>query len=142
MHWGPGNIDTDPCFIDANNGDCHLQSAAGRWDANSGSWVADANTSACIDAGNSGCRLASEPSDANNVRINMGAYGGTPTASKTPADWRSIADLTNDWAVDFNDLAVFVDYWLESGECIPSDLDRDGSIDFADFDILGNDWGQ
>jgi hypothetical protein len=148
VNWGSGNIDTDPCFVrvgywDFNEpwtffeGDYHLQSAAGRWDPNTSGWVTDANTSVCIDAGNPGCSLGSEWSAANNVRINMGAYGGTATASKSPGDWRSIGDLTNDWAVDFNDLAVFVDYWLESGDCVPSDLDRDGSVDFADFDILG-----
>ena len=70
----------------------------------------------------------------------MGAYGGTAEASKTPADWRSIADLTNDWTVDFNDLKVFVDYWLETSQCIPSDLNRSQSVDFSDFAIFGQQW--
>ncbi len=118
--------------------DYRLQSEAGRWDPNTNSWVTDANTSPCIDAGNPGCPLGAESSDAKNVRINMGAYGGTATASKSPANWLSIADLTNDWAVDFNDLAVFVDYWLESGECVPSDLDRSQSVDFGDFGIFAD----
>jgi predicted outer membrane repeat protein len=120
--------------------DYHLQSAAGRWDPNANQWVTDAETSACIDAGNPGCPLGSEPNDANNIRINMGAYGGTDNASKSPADWRSIADLTNDWLVDFADCAVFADYWLEAGECIPSDLDRSKFVDFSDFAILAEDW--
>jgi hypothetical protein len=30
--WGCGNIDADPCFADANNGDYHLKSEAGRWE--------------------------------------------------------------------------------------------------------------
>jgi len=67
----------------------------------------------------------------------MGAYGGTAEASKTPANWRSIADLTNDWTVDFDDLKVFVDYWLETGQCIPGDLNRSQSVDFVDFAIFG-----
>lgn len=29
---GLGNIDVDPCFVDANSGDYHLKSQAGRWD--------------------------------------------------------------------------------------------------------------
>ena len=150
VNWGPGNIDTDPCFVregywDFNEpwtffeGDYHLQSVAGRWDPNSESWVTDANTSICIDAGNPGCPPDSEPLP-NGSRINMGAYGGTPTASKSPADWRSIADLTNDWAVDFNDLAVFVGYWLNIGLCIPSDLNHNGSVDFNDFAIFSQQW--
>jgi hypothetical protein len=137
---GLGNINADPCFADSSNGDYHLKSEAGRWNPNSESWVTDAVTSPCIDAGNPGCPLGDEPSDANNVRINMGAYGGTAEASKTPADWRSIADLTNDWAVDINDLGVFVSYWLDTGECIPSDLDRDESIDFVDYAIFAQQW--
>ena len=72
----------------------------------------------------------------------MGACGGTAEASKSPANWRSIADITNDWIVDSNDLKVFVNYWLETGECIPSDLDRSQSVDFNDFAILGGQWQQ
>jgi hypothetical protein len=70
----------------------------------------------------------------------MGAYGGAATASKSPADWRNIADLTNDWVVDVNDLAVFVDYWLDSGDCIPSDLNRNRSVEFDDFAIWADHW--
>ena len=117
-----------------------MKSVAGRWDPNTNDWVIDANTSLCIDAGNPGCQVGSEPMP-NGNRINMGAYGGTATASKSPENWRSIADLTNDGIVDFNDVGVFVDYWLESGECIPSDLNRNQSVDFTDFAIFGDEWG-
>jgi parallel beta-helix repeat protein len=135
--WGYGNIDTDPCFVDPNffNGDFHLQSQAGRWDPNSQIWVVDAETSPCIDAGNPGCPPAAEP-DPNGNRINMGAYGGTAQASKSPAGFRSLSDLNNDWDVDFNDLAIFVSYWLDSGTCLPSDLDRDNAVDFEDYAVF------
>ncbi len=137
---GLGNIDADPCFADPCNDDYHLKSQAGRWDANSESWVLDDVTSPCIDAGNPGCPLGDEPNDLNNVRINMGAYGGTAEASKPPANWRSIGDMTNDWVVDSNDLKVFVDYWLQTGRCIPSDLNRNQSSDFIDFAFISLDW--
>ncbi|UCF44210.1 MAG: hypothetical protein JSV99_04660, partial [Planctomycetota bacterium] len=140
LEWGPGNIDTDPCFADPCGGDYHLKSAAGRWDANSESWVADASTSPCIDAGNPGCPLGDEPNDVNNVRINMGAYGGTVEASKSPANWALLADLTNDGVVDSIDLGVFVDDWAESGVCVASDLDRSEFVDFADFDVFAQQW--
>jgi hypothetical protein len=139
IDWRDGNIDADPCFADPNNGDYHLKSQAGRWDANSESWVVDDVTSSCIDAGNPGCPEANEPSP-NGNRRNMGAYGGTAEASKSPANWRSIADMTNDWVVDYNDLRIYVDYWLESGECIPSDFDRSQFVDFGDFAIFGLHW--
>jgi parallel beta-helix repeat protein len=134
-----GNINTDPLFADPDNDDYHLKSAAGRWNPNSQSWVTDAVTSPCIDAGNPGCPVGDEPVP-NGNRINMGAYGGTATASKSPANWRSIADLTNDWAVDFNDLKVFVNYWLDTGQCIPSDLNRNQSVDFSDFAVFAENW--
>jgi len=137
---GVGNIDSDPCFADKNNGDYHLKSQAGRWEPAGQSWVIDAATSHCIDAGNPGCPLGSEPIDVNNLRINMGAYGGTAIASKTPANWRSLANLTNDWIVDANDLKVFVNYWLKNGECIPADLNRNEKVDFSDFTAFAEDW--
>jgi len=136
-----GNIDADPCFVDVNDGDYHLKSQAGRWDPNSESWVRDDVTSPCIDAGNPGCPEANEPAP-NDNRINMGAYGGTAEASKSPTYWRSISDMTNDWIVDSNDLKAFADYWLETGDCIPNDLDRSQFVDFNDFTIIGGQWRQ
>jgi len=98
--WGEGNIDVDPEFVQAGywtepsprnpissvwiEGDYHLKSEAGRWDTLSESWVADNLTSPCIDAGDPNSPVAFEP-DPNGGRINMGAYGGTAEASKSPA---------------------------------------------------------
>jgi hypothetical protein len=50
------------------------------------------------------------------------------------------ADLTNDGIVDRKDLAAFVNYWVNSGECIPGDLDRNQSVDMVDFALLAQDW--
>lgn len=136
---GIGNINVEPNFADVSSGDYHLKSQAGRWDPNSQTWVIDTNTSPCIDAGNPGCPVGDEPAP-NGNRINMGAYSGTSEASKSPENWRSIADLTNNWAVDFNDLKTFVDYWLDAGQCIPADLDRSQSVDFADFAVFTQQW--
>jgi hypothetical protein len=94
---GEGNIDADPYFArigfwdtngtpeDVNddfwvNGDYHLKSQAGRWDPNSQTWVQDAVTSPCIDAGVPDSDWTGELFP-NGGRINMGAYGGTPQAS-------------------------------------------------------------
>lgn len=79
---GDGNINVDPLFADAENRDYHLKSEAGRWDPLNMSWVVDESTSPCIDAGNPGNSAGDEPVD-NGNRINMGAYGGTPEASKS-----------------------------------------------------------
>lgn len=146
---GLGNIDADPCFADLNNSDYHLKSEGWRWNAKWKEWDFDRVTSRCIDAGNAGSPLGVEllsvADDPNNewgvnLRINMGAYGGTAEASMALPGWALLADLNNDLIVDFNDLAVFVQYWLDSGQCIPADLNRNQSVDFVDFALMGFDW--
>jgi len=101
---GEGNINADPCFADLGywadtgdpnivvelndpnavwiEGDYHLKSQAGRWDPVSKSWIVDDVTSPCIDAGDPNMPVGDEPVP-NGGRINMGAYGGTPEASKS-----------------------------------------------------------
>jgi hypothetical protein len=100
-----GNIHADPLFarcgswIDPQNpettlspqdvhavwtaGDYHLQSQAGRWDADVHAWVRDDLTSPCIDRGNKSTPVGNEPAPHGGI-INMGAYGGTSAASKSP----------------------------------------------------------
>lgn len=51
LTWGGGMIDADPDFLDEAGGDFRLKSAAGRWDRATETWLADAMTSPCIDAG-------------------------------------------------------------------------------------------
>ena len=76
-----GNISEDPLFGDAAHSDYHLKSAAGRWQR--GSWVNDGVTSPCIDAGDPALTAGDEPTP-NGGRVNMGAYGNTEHASKSP----------------------------------------------------------
>jgi hypothetical protein len=103
--FNKGNIETDPLFVrpgwwaDRNDlnqvagsatadavwvmGDYHLKSEAGRWDPVRGSWVLDDVTSPCIDAGDPSSPVGDEP-EPNGGRINMGTYGGTAEAGKSP----------------------------------------------------------
>jgi hypothetical protein len=78
---GTGDISADPLFADTVNGDFHLKSQYGRW--NGTSWVDDIVTSPGIDAGDPSSDYSEEPSP-NGGRINMGAYGNTAEASKSP----------------------------------------------------------
>jgi len=88
---GEGNIDADPLFADADNGDYHLKSQTGRWDPNSGSWVQDDVTSPCIDAGDPNSDWSGETWP-HGEKINMGAYGGTRQASmSTKAEGMTLA---------------------------------------------------
>jgi hypothetical protein len=81
---GEGNMDADPLFADASSSDYHLKSQAGRYDPATEAWVQDDVTSPCIDAGDPNSPIAFEPLP-NGGMINMGAYGGTVEASKSPS---------------------------------------------------------
>jgi len=114
---GLGNIDADPCFADPCNDDYHLKSQAGRWDANSESWVLDDVTSPCIDAGDWMSPIGLEPFP-NGGRVNMGAYGGMADASKSyfgkPVCKIIVAgDINGDCIVNFKDFALMTLHWLE-----------------------------
>ena len=67
-----------------------------------------------LGAGNPGTPLGEEPMTvprdpdneyAVNVRIDMGAYGGTVQASMPPHGWAPLSDLDNDGTVDSLDLS-------------------------------------
>ena len=79
-----GPMSEDPLFHDPDNDDFHLQSISGRWDPVTRSWVSDVASSPCIDAGDAASDFSNEPMG-NGARINMGAYGNTAEASKSPA---------------------------------------------------------
>jgi len=75
----------DPFFADAAKGDFHIRSAGGRWHPGGG-WTYDSFTSPCVDTGDPSDDyglLAFEPSP-NGGRLNIGCYGGSPEASKSP----------------------------------------------------------
>ncbi|MBX3691778.1 DUF1565 domain-containing protein [Dokdonella sp.] len=86
---GNGNFSADPLFADASTGDYHLRSTAGRFTP--GGWVTDAVDSPGIDAGDPMSDHAWETAP-NGGRINLGAYGNTPQASRSPGSDRIFAD--------------------------------------------------
>jgi hypothetical protein len=137
--WMPGNIDADPCFVDAANDDYHLQSSQRQWRDAAG-WQAGGHTSPCIDSGNPGTALGSEPNVPTNVRIDMGSFGGTTKASIPPAGWGLHADIDNDGMVDETDFALFAGYWRTKGSDLPADLDFSKSVDFSDLKLFSDDW--
>jgi len=159
---GLGNIAQDPCFVDNGywdsndtpddatddfwvQGDYHPKSEGWRWDNQMNQWSWDAVTSRCIDAGSPGTPLNDEPLTlivdpenrfGSNLRINMGAYGGTEHAAMPPFDWALLADMTNDGTVGYADLAVWVMDFLGSGDNLHGDLNM------LDFALFMQDWTQ
>jgi predicted outer membrane repeat protein len=131
------------------NGDYHLRSEGWRWDSLRGRWHYDLVTSRCIDAGNPGWLLLAEPlnlpDDPNNewgqnIRINMGVYGGTAQASMPRYGWTILCDMTNDGRADLVDFAHLAAIFTEQGSQLHADLDRDGDVDGRDLGLLADDW--
>lgn len=112
------SLSHDPMFADADNGDFHPMSEAGRY-TSSGSFTNDDEDvfSPLLDAGNGAVLYTNEPAP-NGGRINVGVHGGTQYASKSN---------TNAWllAVSFNDGGVIngsnAIYWLYGGQVQSND---------------------
>jgi hypothetical protein len=163
---GRGNIAVDPCFVQVGGwrgpagfytdlwveGDYHLSSQAWQTTGNPADGAAlrrGERTSLCLEAGSPGTPLADEPVtvDADpsglvgrNVRVEMGAYGGTGQAGIAPSDWGLLADLNNDGVVEGIDLALFgMDFGRTTPGC-PADLDRSGAVRGADLAMLCQEW--
>ena len=159
--WGVGNIDADPCFalpgywgnvndpniiVEPNDpnavwidGDYHLKSEAGRWDANSETWIKDDMTSPCIDAGDPNSDWNGELWP-HGKRINMGIYGGTTEAGMSLSDSGNAADLNLDGLLCNRDIKLLTDKWLCEALLLPEDLSRDGIVNFIDFAIFAHDF--
>ena len=78
------SLSHDPLFADADNGDFHLRSLAGRRTLD-GTWTTDDEHSPCIDAGDPADGPMEEPA-MNGGRLNLGAYAGTSEASLSRED--------------------------------------------------------
>ncbi|MDI6448712.1 NosD domain-containing protein [Anaerobaca lacustris] len=133
---GTPEIDDD-VWID---GDYHLRSQIGRWDPAVRRWVADSETSQCIDAGAPDSDFSAELWP-HGRHVNVGAYGGTAQASMSLSDTGHPADLNHDGRIGPDDLALFVDKWVLQEDLLAEDLDRDGSVDFRDFVTFADAWG-
>jgi parallel beta-helix repeat protein len=114
-----GNISTDPCFFapDANN--FHL----------------DPN-SPCKNAGDPNYIPATNETDYDgeqrifNLRVDMGA----DEVVTNPFD------LNTDGVIDYYELDVLADEWLQTIPPLRTDFHTDGIVNFADFALLADQW--
>jgi hypothetical protein len=139
VNWPGGYIDDDPCFADETGGDYHLQSSAGRWDANTSVWVTGDNNSPCIDAGDPNSDWTDELWP-NGKRVNIGAFGGTPQASMSESNTGNIADLDFSGSVNWWDLKMLTNKWLVEELLLSEDLNRDGTVNSKDYAVFANNW--
>lgn len=77
----------DPLFADPIAGNFRPMSVAGRFDPVTGMFTNDLETSLLIDSGDRDAPFANEP-EPNGGRINIGKYGNTSQASRSPATAR------------------------------------------------------
>ena len=120
---GEGNIDENPSFVDAANGDYHL-----RWD------------SPCVDAGDPAFVPEEGEVDIDGEPRVMGGrvdMGGDEVGEKQ-------ADFTRDGRIDISDLAVLSGSWgTAEGELnwyVLCDLWEDDVIDIGDLAAFVEDW--
>ncbi|HUT46800.1 MAG TPA: hypothetical protein VMX36_10980 [Sedimentisphaerales bacterium] len=121
---GEGNIDGDPLFVDAENGDYHLRSNRGRYWPEHDIWVLDRVTSPCIDGGDPNADPLDEPMP-NGNRINMGAYGGSLQASMSPYQETSLPGQASnpnpaDGAVDVEPWVILS--WTPGANAVSHDV--------------------
>lgn len=143
-YWDPNNnpySTYDDFWVD---GDYHLMSEGWRWDAGRRIWTWDTVTSRCIDAGDPDAPLRDEPLFVPvdptgywgvNLRINMGAYGGTAEASIPPHGWAIRTDYNNDGILNFTDFA----YWSPYANTA-SQWGSDHNYNCTDLVILAESW--
>jgi hypothetical protein len=134
LNWGNGNIDIEPNFVDP-----------GHWDVNN---PGDPNDdffvsgnyhlpplSPCVDVGdNNSIPMPSFDID-NEERI----FNGTVDMGSDEVV-TNVCDLDNDGIVDYFDLEVVANEWLDSGSELQTDFYEDGFIDLADYAKFASQW--
>jgi hypothetical protein len=126
---GQGNIIRDPLFANPADDDYHLLSKQGRFLPNDGHpsylqklWVLDERDSPCIDTGDPKIYPRGEII-AGGGRINMGAYGNTPFASRS--QWLLRGDVDKNGRIDLADYAAVTANWLKVAPWL---YEQDGAI--------------
>jgi len=114
------NINTDPCFVDIDSNNFHLQP-----------------TSPCVDKGDPAFNDFNELDIDGECRI---IYGDSDLRVDIGADelFRPKADFNNDDIVNFCDFAILADKWQEPNS--DKSLDADNDIDIDDLNIFCNEW--
>ena len=124
LEWGLGNINVDPLFVNPALNDYHLKSASGHWNPQTRDWVlddggnydpADDENSPCIDVGDPNIPPDQEL-QCNGGRVNIGAYGNTEQASRSPGQKCCMqcleADFNHDCLINLEDLVRIMEDWL------------------------------
>jgi hypothetical protein len=124
VYPGTGNINTDPCFVDAAGGNLRLGLG-----------------SPCIDAADNSSVPGGVTTDLNGFArfiddLCTGDSGnGTPPIVDMGAYEFLRADIDSSGAVNFKDHCAVAEYWMQTGcgVCGGADLTCDGDVDWNDL---------
>ncbi|MHC4864383.1 MAG: choice-of-anchor Q domain-containing protein [Planctomycetota bacterium] len=140
LDWGAGNINSAPCFVDADGAD----NTVGTEDDN----LRLANGSPCIDAGDNTAVPAGINDDLNGFPrfIDDLCTADTGNGTAPIVDMGAYeflrSDINSNGSVDFEDYCVIADRWRETscGLCGGADLTCDGNVDWNDVRELVAYW--
>jgi len=110
---GIGNVSGDPLFANTENYDFHLKSEVGRYDETTQSFIEDTVSSHCIDKGNPDSDYSLEPESNGNL-INLGYYGNTIEASKSPEKSDEDNMIDNAFRIDIQNIDVTFDIYTDT----------------------------
>lgn len=123
LDWGEGNFQADPLFVDPAAGNDHLKSSSGHFEPISRQWIlddgdnydpGDDENSPRIDAGDPTVEVTEY--NCNGSRVNLGAYGNTDQASRSPSQKCCMmciaSDFNRDCRINLEDLACMMEDWL------------------------------
>lgn len=84
-----------------------------------------------------------QPSDFSaNLVFNLGGSVGAVYLANVSLFTPLAGDLNLDDRVNILDLGIFCGNWLKQPNGTPGDLDQNGTVDFNDFNLLGQNWGR
>jgi hypothetical protein len=132
VYDGNGNINTDPCFVQPDSNNYHL----------------DPNVpSPCIDAGtNTGIEWGETDIDGEERRLDDPEVIATGNGDEPVVDmgadefYWSPADFNDDGIVNFVDYAIFAEPWKWKTEDANVSLDNDNDVDYYDLARFCEDW--
>jgi hypothetical protein len=124
------SLSHDPLFADRAARDFHLQSEAGRWVEGEG-WTNDVATSMLIDAGDPASAFDNE-TDPDGGRVNIGLYGNTDQASRSPSTPRFTAITANDGSrFDGENYLYWATYGDATGDTVRLEYSSDGGQSYS-----------
>ena len=126
------SLSHDPGFASTPE-DYHLQSMAGRYDATACLVVTDATTSVMIDSGSPTAGIGNEPIP-NGGRINVGLYGGSGEASRSPTNARLLTlSLNNGGTVRGTNILYWSANAAATGMLVHIDVSADNGVTWTNI---------